>query len=183
MYIERLPIPDVFLITPRRFSDARGFFSETWNRRLFHEITGLDPEFVQDNHSLSRERGTVRGLHYQAAPQAQAKLVRVPRGAIMDVAVDLRRESPTFGRSVWAILGEENGTQMYVPEGFAHGFCTLETNTEVIYKVTSYYAPDCDRSLHWKDPVLSIPWPDFAGSILSDKDSRAPSLAKLTDFF
>ncbi len=178
-----LEIPEVKLVTPRIFRDARGFFSETYNARALAQ-SGIAASFVQDNHSLSVEKGVVRGLHFQAPPHAQDKLVRVTRGAILDVAVDIRRGSPTYGRHVAAVLSAENWTQLWAPQGFAHGFCTLEPNTEVLYKVTDYYAPECDRGLAWDDPALGIKWPMAPGAaILSDKDRLHPPLAGLPAFF
>lgn len=174
MQIVELAIPGVKLITPRKFGDARGFFSETYNRRAL-AAAGIDCEFIQDNQSLSAESGTVRGLHFQTAPYAQAKLVRVVRGRILDVAVDMRRASPTFGRHVAAELSGENWSQLFVPVGFAHGFCTLEPNTEVLYKVDGYYAPEHDAGVLWSDPDLAISWPVAADrAVLSVKDSALP---------
>jgi len=179
MEVRRLEIPDVMLISPKRFGDARGFFSETYNRVQFAEI-GIDAEFVQDNHSLSQSKGTVRGLHFQTLPHAQDKLLRVCRGAILDVAVDIRHNSPFFGKFVSAILSAENWQQLWVPKGFAHGFCTLEDDTEVIYKVTDFYAPDCDKGLAWDDPSIGIDWPvSPQDAILTDKDRNHPRLADL----
>jgi len=183
MQVSAVDIPEVRLLSPRRFEDARGFFSETWSRRRLRE-QGIDLDFVQDNHSLSREVGTVRGLHYQIHPFAQSKLVRVTRGAILDVAVDLRRGSPTFGRHVSAIISAEEWNQFLVPVGFAHGFCTLEPDTEVIYKVDNDYAPECDRGLRWNDPALGIAWPvEEARATLSAKDRQHPLLHELKDLF
>lgn len=170
-------------ISVRRFADARGVFVETYSRRDFTAL-GIAEEFVQDNQSLSTQAGTIRGLHFQVAPAAQAKLVRVLRGRILDVAVDLRSGSATYGRHVSAELSAENGLMLYVPVGFAHGFCTLEPNTEVAYKVTSLYAPDCDRGLAWDDPALGIDWPVARdAAVLSDKDRRHPRLAELGRVF
>jgi dTDP-4-dehydrorhamnose 3,5-epimerase len=183
MKVEPLAIPEVLLIQPRRFEDARGFFSEVYNRDAFR-AAGIGAEFVQDNHSLSRDVGVVRGLHFQTPPRAQGKLVRVLRGAIWDVAVDLRRGSPSFGRHVATELSGRNWNQLWVPPGFAHGFCTLEPDTEVAYKVTDLYAPECDKGLAWDDPALGIPWPvDARAAILSDKDRRHPRLAELPAYF
>ena len=180
MKIERLAIPDVILITPKKFVDARGFFSETWNERALTDA-GIAARFVQDNHAASAAKGTVRGLHYQVAPMAQDKLVRVTRGAVLDVAVDIRRGSETFGRHVTAVLSVENWAQLWVPKGFAHGYCTLEPDTEVIYKVTEYYSPVHDRGLQWDDPALGITWPvTSASALLSDKDKMQPKLASLS---
>lgn len=176
-------IPDVKIIKPRKYGDHRGFFSETYNRKAFAEA-GISLEFVQDNHSLSAERGVVRGLHFQTRPFAQDKLVRVVRGSVFDVAVDLRRSSPTFGKHVTAVLSAEEWNQILVPIGFGHGFCTLEPDTEVIYKVTNYYAPECDRGFYWNDPQLGIRWPvSEHEAILSDKDKRQPRFADLRDLF
>jgi len=174
MEIERLAIPEVVILRPKRFGDNRGFFSETWNRQTLAEL-GLELDFVQDNHSLSAEVGTIRGLHYQCPPFAQDKLVRVTRGRIIDVAVDLRRGSATYGRHVSAIVSAEEWNQILVPKGFAHGFCTLEPNTEVLYKVTAPYSPAHDRGIIWNDPDLAIDWmvpPD--GAVLSDRDRKHP---------
>jgi dTDP-4-dehydrorhamnose 3,5-epimerase len=183
MKVEPLAIPDVLLIEPRRFEDARGFFSEVWNRDTFR-AAGIEAEFVQDNHSLSREVGVVRGLHFQIPPRAQGKLIRVLRGAILDVAVDIRRSSPTYGRHVATELSGRNWRQLWVPPGFAHGFCTLEPDTEVAYKVTDLYVPDCDKGLAWDDPALGIAWPVHSrAAILSDKDRRHPRLADLPAYF
>ena len=144
-------LPDVKLLIPSRYGDHRGFFAETYNRRVFAGL-GFDAEFVQDNHSLSAAVGTLRGLHFQAPPYAQAKLVRCGRGAIFDVAVDIRRGSPTYGQWVGEVLSEENGKQLFIPEGFAHGFVTLEPNSEIVYKCSDYYAPETEDSLLWGDP-------------------------------
>jgi dTDP-4-dehydrorhamnose 3,5-epimerase len=183
MKVEPLAIPEVLLIEPRRFEDARGFFSEVYNREAFR-AAGIEAEFVQDNHSLSRDAGVVRGLHFQTPPHAQGKLVRVLRGAILDVAVDLRRGSATYGRHVATELSGRNWRQLWVPPGFAHGFCTLEPDTEVAYKVTDIYAPDCDKGLAWDDLALGIAWPvDSRAAILSDKDRRHPLLAELPAYF
>ena len=171
--IVALAIPEVRLIVPDRFRDERGFFSETYSRRALAEA-GIADEFVQDNHSLSVPAGTVRGLHYQLPPFAQAKLVRVMRGAILDVAVDLRRGSPTFGRHVAATLSAAAWNQLFVPVGFAHGFCTLEPDTEVVYKVTAYYSREHDRGIRWDDPELGIDWPvDPAAAVLSQGSCAA----------
>jgi len=176
--VEALSIPDVKLITPSIFKDERGFFSETFNVQILASV-GISETFVQDNHSLSAPRGVVRGLHFQVPPHEQAKLVRVVRGAILDVAVDIRHGSPTFGKHVANVLSASNWSQLWVPRGFAHGFCTLEPNTEVIYKVTDYYAPACDRGLRWDDPGLAIAWPVSPDEvILSPKDRTHPTLAE-----
>ncbi|MEO0670825.1 MAG: dTDP-4-dehydrorhamnose 3,5-epimerase [Pseudomonadota bacterium] len=177
--IEPLALPDVKLISPKIFRDERGFFSETYNQQTLAEL-GVAATFVQDNHSLSRAAGVVRGLHYQRPPVAQGKLVRVIRGAIFDVAVDLRRSSPTFGQHVTAELSAENWQQLWIPPGFAHAFCTIQPDTEVVYKVTAPYSPDHEVSLRFDDPALGIDWPSLpGGAILSDKDRDAPLLADL----
>ncbi|MGG5890597.1 dTDP-4-dehydrorhamnose 3,5-epimerase [Falsiroseomonas sp. HC035] len=180
---QSLPIDGPLLVSVRRFADARGAFVETYSRRDFASV-GIPDEFVQDNQSVSVYVGTVRGLHFQTPPHAQGKLVRVLRGRILDVAVDLRRDSPTFGQHVAAELSGENGLMLWVPPGFAHGFITREPETEVAYKVTALYAPECDRSLAWDDPALGIDWGfDPAAATLSDKDRRAPRLADLGPAF
>ncbi|MFM5947788.1 MAG: dTDP-4-dehydrorhamnose 3,5-epimerase [Novosphingobium sp.] len=171
------------LIRPRRFGDARGWFSETYNTRTFAEL-GIDDVFVQDNHSLSVARGTLRGLHCQLAPHAQAKLVRCLSGAIYDVAVDLRRDSPSFGQWVGTTLSAEGGEQLYVPVGFAHGFMTLTDNVEVHYKCTDYYAPECEAGVIWNDPAVGIDWPlDGIEPVLSDKDQILPALGDFAGHF
>ncbi len=173
---ESLAIADLKLVRARKYGDARGYFRETYSAAAFAEA-GLALNFVQDNHSLSAEQGTVRGLHYQAAPYAQAKLVRVTRGAIIDVAVDIRHGSPSFGRHVAVRLDAAEGAQLFIPVGFAHGFCTLEPDTELAYKVTAPYAPAHDHGIAWNDPELAIDWPVDAGqATLSDKDRRHPTL-------
>ncbi len=183
LQVEETAIPAVKIVTPRRFGDERGFFSEVYSRKAFEEA-GLFLDFVQDNHSLSGPRGTVRGLHFQSPPFAQDKLVRVVRGRILDVAVDVRRSSPTFGQHVAVELSAENWRQLLVPVGFAHGFCTLEPDTEVLYKVTGYYAPSHDHGLAWDDPALGIDWPFGPGeALLSDKDRHQPRLADLPIVF
>jgi dTDP-4-dehydrorhamnose 3,5-epimerase len=183
MKVEALAIPELKLITPAIFRDERGFFSETYSQKALAQI-GIDRAFVQDNQSLSRTKGVLRGLHFQIPPRSQGKLVRVIRGAIFDVAVDIRQGSPSFGRHASAVLSADNWSQLWVPVGFAHGFCTLEPDTEVIYKVTDFYAPECDRGLAWDDPDLGIDWPlSPAEVILSDKDRRHPRLADLPQHF
>jgi dTDP-4-dehydrorhamnose 3,5-epimerase len=176
--VEHFPIPGPMIVQVRRFEDARGFFSETYNARAFAEA-GIKSTFVQDNHSLSRERGTVRGLHFQRPPHPQEKLVRVLRGRILDVVVDIRRGSPNYGRHVAIELNDRDGRQLYVPVGFAHGFCTLEPDTEVLYKVTDFWMPDCEDGVQWNDPALAIAWPDFAGTQLAAKDATLAPLAAL----
>jgi dTDP-4-dehydrorhamnose 3,5-epimerase len=183
MQIDTLSIPDVKILTPRRFSDARGFFSETFNEATWRSA-GFQESFVQDNHVYSVSKGVVRGLHYQLPPAVQGKLVRVTRGAILDVAVDIRRGSPTFGKHVSAVLSAENGHQIWVPAGFAHGYVTLEDHTEVLYKVTNPYAPELDRGIRWNDPALGIDWRIPEGeALLSQKDQVQPLLKDAVDFF
>lgn len=183
MQIERLEIPGVLAITPKRIGDERGFFSEVFREdMLAPHCPGV--RLVQDNHSRSAEAGTVRGLHFQLAPFAQAKLIRVTRGAIYDVAVDIRVGSPTYGRHVARTLSADNWMQLLVPAGFAHGFCTLEPGTEVQYKVSAYYSAPHDRGLAWDDPTLGIAWPVAAEkAILSAKDRQHPRLADLPASF
>jgi dTDP-4-dehydrorhamnose 3,5-epimerase len=173
--ITETSLPGVLLIEPKVFGDHRGFFMESYNKKLFAEY-GLDFDFIQDNHSLSQQAGTIRGLHYQLNPKAQTKLVRVTRGAIYDVVVDIRKGSPTFGKWQGFILSADNKRQLLVPKGFAHGFCTLVENTEVQYKVDEYYSPEHDRGILWNDPALGIDWPT-TNPILSDKDTKHPLLA------
>ena len=173
--IEQTLLAGVHIVTPKRFSDDRGFFSETWNRRALVDA-GIDIDFVQDNHSLSRQAGTLRGLHFQTPPHAQAKLVRVVRGAVFDVAVDYRVGSPTYLQWVGVELTAENGKQLLVPEGFLHGFLTLADDTEVLYKCSDYYAPDCDRSVLFDDPDIGIDWGADI-TVLSDKDANASLVA------
>lgn len=176
-------IPGVWEIRPKRFEDARGYFCETYKRSAFAE-RGIDIDFVQDNRSLSRHAGTVRGLHFQTPPFAQAKLVSVTRGAILDVAVDIRRSSLTFGRHVAVRLDAASGAQLLIPEGFAHGFYTLEHDCEVAYKVSAPYSSAHDRAILWNDPALGLPWPVSAeAATLSDKDARAPLLADAPELF
>lgn len=183
MVVEPLAIPEVKRLVPKVFRDARGSFCETYSRRAL-DAAGLAVAFVQDNHSISQARGVVRGLHFQSHPFAQGKLIRVLRGAIFDVAVDLRRGSPTYGRHVSAVLSAENWEQLFIPVGFAHGFCTLEPDTEVLYKVTAYYSPEHDLGLAWDDPDLGIDWPVTAAeAMLSDKDRQHPRLAELGEVF
>jgi dTDP-4-dehydrorhamnose 3,5-epimerase len=177
MQVRPLGLDGVFEITPRKFGDDRGFFSETYNAKSFAKA-GIEVSFVQDNHSYSAARGVVRGLHYQLLPFAQDKLVRVMQGAILDVAVDIRKSSPTFGQWIAVEVSAEKWNQILVPKGFAHGFITLEENTEVIYKVTDYYSPEHDRSIRFDDPEIGIDWPiPSTGIQLSDKDQKAPLLA------
>jgi dTDP-4-dehydrorhamnose 3,5-epimerase len=172
----------VKLLKPRRFGDHRGFFAETYSHRVCAGL-GVDSVFVQDNHSVSAAVSTVRGLHFQAPPHAQAKLVRCGHGAIFDVAVDIRLGSPTYGQWVGCELSAENGVQIYIPSGFAHGFVTLQPNSEIIYKCSAYYAPQSEGSLRWDDPAIGINWPVAGDAILSDKDATAPLLADLDSPF
>lgn len=176
-------LPDVLLLVPLRFCDNRGFFSESWNRARMAEH-GITTDFVQDNHSLSREAGTVRGLHFQSPPHAQAKLVRCGRGALFDVAVDIRKGSPTFGQWVGYELSFENGRQMLIPEGFLHGFVTRSPDTEIIYKCSDYFAPDYEGTVRFDDPEIGIDW-GFNGqkAILSEKDAVAPLLKEFDNPF
>lgn len=181
LVVEALRLQDVKLIRPPKFGDERGFFSELYSQRSLAEH-GIGDSFVQDNCSLSAEPGTIRGMHFQLPPEAQAKLVRVERGAIFDAFVDLRRHSPTFGQAGWTELRAEDWTQLYVPAGFAHGLCTLEPGTIVHYKVSAFYAPTLDRGILWNDPALGIPWPEAAEqAIVSDKDRVQSKLADIID--
>jgi dTDP-4-dehydrorhamnose 3,5-epimerase len=176
-------LPEVKLIVPRRFSDERGLFAETWNRRAFAEA-GIACDFVQDNHSLSRQAGTVRGLHFQAPPHAQAKLVRCGRGRLFDAAVDIRKGSPRYGRWAGAELSAENGHMLFIPEGFAHGFAALEPETEIIYKCSAYYAPEADGALRFDDPEIGIDWGiDLSRTVLSAKDAAAQGFARFESPF
>lgn len=173
----------MLLLTPKRHGDHRGFFSETYNKRVLADA-GILLNFVQDNHSQSVATGTLRGLHFQIPPMAQHKLVRVVRGSVLDVAVDIREASPSFGRHVCAVISAEAGNQMLIPVGFAHGFCTLEPNTELLYKVTDYYSADHDRGIRWNDASLGIEWPvGEAEAVLSDKDRGLPLLKDLPTYF
>ncbi len=181
--VESLAIPEVKIIRPKKHGDARGFFSETYSQKALADA-GVDLAFVQDNHAFSAAPGTVRGLHFQTAPFAQDKLVRVVRGSIFDVAIDLRRGSPTYGKHVSAVISAKDWNQILVPVGFAHGLVTLEPDTEVLYKVTNYYAPQHDLGLLWNDPALGIAWPvSEADAILSAKDKVQPRLADLPAYF
>ncbi|WP_434052593.1 MAG: dTDP-4-dehydrorhamnose 3,5-epimerase [Roseibium sp.] len=175
MIVDETGLPGVLQITPKRFGDDRGFFSESWSKRAFADI-GVNVEFVQDNHSLSSARGTVRGLHFQAPPHAQAKLVRCGRGRIFDVAVDVRRGSPTYGNWFGTDLSFENGKQLFVPAGFLHGFMTLEPDSEIIYKCSDFYAPECDGAVRWDSCGIEWPLADIEPA-LSEKDAAAPGLA------
>ncbi|MBL0372587.1 dTDP-4-dehydrorhamnose 3,5-epimerase [Rhizobium sp. KVB221] len=183
MNFERFDIEGPVLVTPKRIGDSRGWFSETFRADAFADNVGPHT-FVQHNQSMSAAKGTVRGLHFQLAPMGQGKLVRCLRGAILDVAVDIRRSSPTFGRHVTAELTPDNSRQLWVPEGFAHGFVTLTEDTEIFYLVTNYYSPAHDRGLAWNDPALAIEWGlDEASAQLSDKDRKWPVLAELPDAY
>ena len=176
MKATRLAIPDVILLEPKVFGDERGFFFESYNRAVFKEATGLDPDFVQDNHSRS-VKGVLRGLHYQLPPKAQGKLVRVVEGEVFDVAVDIRRDSPTFGKWVGEVLSAENKLQMWIPPGFAHGFLTLSETAEFLYKTTEYYSPADERCIRWDDPAVGIDWPLARELRLSAKDVQGAGLA------
>jgi len=180
--IDELTIPGVLLITPKRFSDDRGWFVETYNQKAF-KAAGIELDFVQDNHSLSLRTGTLRGFHFQSPPHAQAKLVRCVRGRILDVAVDIRVGSPTFAMHACAELSSGDGRQLLIPEGFAHAFLALEPDTEVIYKASSVYAPDCDAGIHWNDPTIAFPWEIKQGPHLSQKDKNLPCLADIRNPF
>ncbi len=182
MQVRPLGLEGVFEIVPRKFGDDRGFFSETYNKKALAEA-GIDLDFVQDNHSYSSTKGVVRGLHYQLSPFQQEKLVRVTRGAILDVTLDIRKSSPTFGKWISLEVSAEKWNQILVPKGFAHGFITLTEDTEVIYKVTDYYSPEHDRSIRFDDPAIGISWPIPATGVqLSSKDEKAPLLANAEVF-
>lgn len=174
----------VFLLQAKKFTDSRGWFSEVYNARAL-AVKGIAEPFVQDNHSFSRFKGTIRGLHFQSPPHGQGKLVRCLYGSIFDVAVDIRKGSPTFGQWVGAELSAQNGKQLFIPVGFAHGFMTLEPDTEVFYKVTKFYAPEADSGLCWSDPSIAIEWPIPAGStpFLSEKDEKLPPLSQFESAF
>lgn len=172
-----LAIPEVFLFTPKVFGDERGFFYESFNARVFNEVTGLRPDFVQDNHSRS-VKGVLRGLHYQLPPHAQGKLVRVVQGEVFDVAVDIRRSSPTFGKWVGAVLSSQNHNQMWIPPGFAHGFVTLSETAEFVYKTTDFYSAQSERCIAWDDPQIAIEWPKDFEPMLSAKDQVGKSLGQ-----
>jgi dTDP-4-dehydrorhamnose 3,5-epimerase len=181
--IEATEIRDVKIISPAKFGDHRGFFSETYNRADF-EASGLNLDFCQDNHSFSAVVGTLRGLHFQIPPFVQDKLVRVTRGAILDVAVDIRQGSPSFGRWVSWVISAEAWNQILVPKGFAHGFCTIAPDTEVQYKVTAPYSRDHERGIIWNDPALAIDWPlNDVEPTLSGKDTEFPTLAESPVYF
>lgn len=175
-------IPEVLILEPKVFGDARGFFFESFNQKAFNEATGLDLDFVQDNHSRSA-KGVLRGLHYQLPPHAQGKLVRVVRGAVFDVAVDIRKGSPTFGQWVGVELSEDNHRQLWIPPGFAHGFLTLSDSADFLYKTTDYYAPSHERCIAWNDPGIGITWPGVGmAPQLSAKDQTGLSLSEIEVF-
>ena len=176
MQVTKTKLEGVLIIEPKVFGDARGWFMETWSARKF-EAAGLNFEFVQDNQSYSAHKGTLRGLHYQTAPFAQAKLVRCTRGKLLDVAVDIREGSETFAQWVAVELTAENKKQLLIPRGFAHGFITLTDDVEIQYKADNFYAPDCDGNIRWDDAQIGIDWP-FAPTILADKDAKAPTLSE-----
>lgn len=178
MKVTSLKLEGAKLLEPVVHGDHRGFFMESYNEKVMHE-NGITYAFIQDNHSLSAEAGVLRGMHYQLSPKAQTKLIRVISGAIYDVIVDIRKDSPTFGQWEGFILSEANKHQLLVPQGFAHGFCTLVANTQVIYKVDEYYSPEHDRGIAWNDPALAIDWPT-RNPILSDKDKTHPTLKNIT---
>jgi len=179
MHVRNFEIEGPLLLTPKRFEDHRGWFVESWNKSLY-EKNGIQCDFIQDNMSLSRLKHTIRGLHYQVAPYAQSKLVSVLKGRIMDVVVDVREASNTYGRHISVTLDSETGDQLFVPSGFAHGFCTLSDNTQVSYKVDAPYAPDHEKGLLWSDADLGIQWPVKAeDAIISDKDRQLPTLKEL----
>lgn len=183
MEIQTFDIAGVVLLTPRHIGDERGYFAETFRQDQFAEKVG-DFTFVQDNESRSAKVGTIRGLHFQSEPDAQGKLVRCTAGALFDVAVDIRQGSPTFGRWVGETLTPDNGKQLWVPPGFAHGFCSLEPDTVISYKVTGYYSAQCDKGLAWDDPAIGVIWPDVADpETLSPKDRKQPLLADLPSYF
>ncbi len=183
MQVTKMAITDVLLLRPKRHGDARGYFVETFNDRSFRREVG-EVVFVQDNEALSARKGTVRGLHFQRPPSAQGKLVRALKGAIFDVAVDIRHGSPSFGRHVSALLTAETGDQLWVPPGFAHGYCTVEPDSMIAYKVTGFYSAADDAGMAWDDPALGIEWPVEPGeALLSDKDKRQPKLSELPPLF
>ncbi|MDQ7075217.1 MAG: dTDP-4-dehydrorhamnose 3,5-epimerase [Gammaproteobacteria bacterium] len=167
-----LSIPDVILFEPQVFGDERGFFFESFNQKVFRDATRLDVQFVQDNHSKS-SKGVLRGLHYQLPPKAQGKLVRVTQGEVFDVAVDIRKSSPTFGQWVGEVLSAENKKQLWIPEGFAHGFLTLSENAEFLYKTTDYYSPELEAGIQWNDPHINIQWPIQTPPLVSNKDQKS----------
>ena len=179
MKVIETALPGVVIIEPQVFGDARGWFMESWSTKKM-EDAGIHVAFVQDNHSFSAQKGTLRGLHYQLNPMAQAKLLRASRGAIFDVAVDIRRNSPTYAQWVGVELSAENYRQLFIPRGFAHGFITLTDNVEVQYKADNLYAPDCDGNIRWDDPAIGVAWP-LTPTVLSEKDANAPLLAERSE--
>lgn len=181
MQAQKLAIPEVVLFIPKLFGDDRGFFYESFNAGGFSEVTGLRPDFVQDNHSRS-VKGVLRGLHYQLAPHAQGKLVRVIQGEVFDVAVDIRRSSPTFGKWAGAVLSAENRNQLWIPAGFAHGFITLSDTAEFLYKTTDFYSTQSERCIAWNDPAIGIKWPTDCTPLLSDKDQKGRALVEADVF-
>ena len=179
MNVTETRLKGVFILEPQVFGDARGWFMESWSKKKM-EDAGITVNFVQDNHSFSAQKGTLRGLHYQLNPMAQAKLLRVSRGAIFDVAVDIRRGSPTYAKWVGVELTAENARQLFIPRGFAHGFITLTDDVEVQYKADNFYAPTCDGNIRWDDPEIGVAWP-LAPVVLSEKDAKAPLLSARTE--
>ena len=179
MKVIETALPGVVIIEPQVFGDARGWFMESWSAKKMEDV-GIHVAFVQDNHSFSAQKGTLRGLHYQLDPMAQAKLLRASRGAIFDVAVDIRRGSPTYAQWVGVELSAENYRQLFIPRGFAHGFITLTDNVEVQYKADNLYAPDCDGNIRWDDPAIGVAWP-LTPTVLSEKDANAPLLAERSE--
>ena len=182
MKITPTALPEVLIVEPRVFGDARGFFTESWNEEVFNKAVGYEVRFVQDNHSRS-SRGVLRGMHYQLHPHAQGKLVRVVSGAVFDVAVDMRRSSPNFGRWEGVELTADNHRQLWVPPGFAHGFLVLSETADFLYKTTNYYAPQSEGALRWDDPTVAIQWPDLGmAPLLAEKDAKAPLLAEAKSY-
>lgn len=178
------PFADAYILKPHRFRDERGWFEETWSASRFRELTGIETRFVQDNASLSLSRGVVRGLHYQRPPAAQGKLVRCSAGSLFDAIVDIRKGSPTYGKAASVVLSVENGLQLWVPRGFAHGFCALEPGTQIAYKVDAPYSPECDAGILWNDPALGIDWPVLPGdAMLAPKDQVHPVLSEAPEDF
>lgn len=183
MRVDRTDLPGVLLLRPERFRDSRGYFVEAWNRRAFAEV-GIETDFLQDNLACSDRRGTVRGLHYQRPPRAQAKLISVVKGRILDVVVDLRRASRSYGRHIAVELSSEGGAILYIPAGFAHGYCTLEPDVLVAYKVSEFWAPELERSIHWLDTDLAIAWPVApAEAVISPRDAQAGPFAGIDHGF
>jgi dTDP-4-dehydrorhamnose 3,5-epimerase len=182
MKFTRLEIPDVILLEPKVYGDDRGFFFESFNHKNFEEIIGHKIEFVQENHSSSH-KGVLRGLHYQLNPKAQGKLVRIISGEVFDVAVDIRKNSPTFGKWVGSVLSEENKKQLWIPAGFAHGFLTLVDGSQMLYKATDYYAPEFERSIIWSDKQIGIEWPDFGYTKVAAKDAAGLSFGEAEVFY